>query len=150
MGISLRAKLFLIVGATAASLSIVIAIGVEVSLRQRQGLEELERRVLPKLELEPRLTAQFERLGQDMRDAVAAQDKTALLGSRALVDQMFELLERAGGALDPVAAVELRAAISTYHERARDVSSRLIAGETGETLVEDIEAMQVQQRLVQK
>jgi signal transduction histidine kinase/DNA-binding response OmpR family regulator/HAMP domain-containing protein len=149
MKLSLRSKLFLIVGATAASLAIVIAIGVELAGLQREGLDSLERRVLPKLELEPRLAAQFERLGQHLRDAVAAQDKSALVASNVLVNEMFQLLERAGSALEPVAAAELRAAITVYHERARDVSGRLIDGETGEALVEAMEAMQAQQKHVQ-
>src|SRR5688572_18452776 len=106
MALSLRAKLLLIVGATALSLAVVIAIGVQLALQQRRAIEDLERRVLPKLELEPRLAAHFERLGQNMRDAVQAQDKAALGATRAIVDNMLDLLQQAESALDPAGTNE--------------------------------------------
>ena len=40
-----------------------------------QDLTELESRLVPKLELAPRLEGEFERLHQNLQDAVAAQDK---------------------------------------------------------------------------
>jgi CheY-like chemotaxis protein/signal transduction histidine kinase/HAMP domain-containing protein len=142
MSLSLRAKLILIVGATAASLAIVIALGVQLSLQQSQRLDDLEQRLVPKLELAPRLEAQFDRLGQDLKDAVAAQDRAALDATDRLLTGMFELIEQAGSALGPGEPAQLREGIADYHRLAMNVSSRLLDGETGEQLVDAMSAMQ--------
>lgn len=146
MSLSLRAKLMLIVGAAAASLAIVIAIGVHLAWRQSKDLDELEQRLVPKLELEPRLMARFEHLGQSLKDGVAAQDRSALEATEALRSGMFALIAQAGDALEPHAAQELRDAIASYHRIALEVSFRLLDEEAGEELVLAMSSMQAEHR----
>jgi hypothetical protein len=59
MHLSLRVKLFMIVGASALSLAILIVSDLRLVRSQNANLEELEQRLVPKLELQPRLLAQL-------------------------------------------------------------------------------------------
>ena len=144
MHLSLRTKLSLIVGATALSLSSVIGLSLRFGAQQSRDLADLEQRLVPKLELETRLMSQFEQLGQSLKDAVAAQDRAALVATDELRDAMDESIARAGPALEPGAADSLRTAIGRYHRSALHVSERLIEGDAGEAVVDEMAAMQTQ------
>ena len=117
-----------------------------LGFRQRASLDDVESRMVPKLELGPRLEAQFQRLRQSMQDAVAAQDPAALDDSIRLRNEFIATVSSAGPALSPAEAAQLRHAITTYHEAAYGVSRRMLRGEGGEALVDALSAMQAQQR----
>jgi CheY-like chemotaxis protein/HAMP domain-containing protein len=144
--LTFRAKLLLILVTASLSLVAVIAGSTLIGLQQVRDLGDVEGRLIPRLELGPRIETEFEHLRQGMQDAVAAQDAAALEGLGATRIQIFELIATAGPALDPAAAARLRWAIQDYYEQAEAVSRRLIAGETGEVLVDDIARMQERQR----
>jgi signal transduction histidine kinase/ActR/RegA family two-component response regulator len=143
MHLSLRTKLTLIVGATAFALSSVTVLSLRLGAQQSRALEDLEQRLVPKLELETRLLSQFEQLGQALKDAVAARERSGLLEADALRDALAESIVRAGPALEPGAADALRVAVERYHRSARHVSERLLEGEGGEPVVAEMAAMQV-------
>jgi signal transduction histidine kinase/CheY-like chemotaxis protein len=143
--LSFRAKLIAIVVTAAAALVILIAASVAISSRTEQELAKIQERHLPKLQLGPQLDADFERLKRAFQDAVAARDPEAINGTRAIVALFFEHLDANPGAVTPGQIAALRAAMDDYDAAAVDVSRRLIAGETGERLVDAMSAMQAKQ-----
>ena len=145
---SLRARLFLIVGTAALSLLLMLVGSAIIGAQQTRDLQDVEQRLVPKLELGPKLEAEFEHLRQAMQDAVAAQDPQALDAVLERRNHIFDLIAATHGVIDPNDAALLRWTLHDYYEVARDVSRRLIAGETGEDLVDQMARMQVQQAKV--
>jgi CheY-like chemotaxis protein/signal transduction histidine kinase len=115
-------------------------------LRQGRDLVNVEQHMVPRLLLAPQLESEFERLGRRLQDAVAAQDSAALEESVSGRSHLFELIASAGDALEPHDASAVRWKIQDYYDKAMNVSRRLIAGETGETIVADMTRMQEMQR----
>jgi CheY-like chemotaxis protein/signal transduction histidine kinase len=140
--LTFRGKLLLIVGATTVAFVALIVGSTVITMREDRRLVELERRLLPKLELGPQLESDFEGLRRGFMDAVAAQDAEALDKNREVLGRLLNRLAAARDAVDPTAAASLRTAIEDYHHTAHDISRRMIAGETGETVTEAIAAMQ--------
>lgn len=112
---------------------------------QARELADIERRLLPRLGLGPRMEADFERLSRTMQDAVAAQDEAALESAESERLKLFEAIRAAESSLGPSAAAGLRWAINDYFVVAMDISRRMIAGETGVSLVDDVSKMQARQ-----
>ncbi|HEY3667818.1 MAG TPA: response regulator, partial [Polyangiaceae bacterium] len=119
-----------------------------IGAQQTRDLQDVEQRLVPKLELGPKLEAEFEHLRQAMQDAVAAQDPQALEAVLERRNRFFDLLGGAHGVIDAADAALLRWTLHDYYEVAHDVSRRLIAGETGEELVDQMAHMQAQQTKV--
>ncbi|HKO53725.1 MAG TPA: response regulator [Polyangiaceae bacterium] len=145
---SLRARLLLIVGTAATALLLTLIGSALIGAQQTRDLRDVEQRLVPKLELGPRLQAEFDQLRQAMQDAVAAQDALALEATITNRASIFELLAGARRVLDPNDAASLRWTIQDYYDSAQDVSRRLISGDTGEGLVERMARMQTQQAKV--
>ncbi|HSU39315.1 MAG TPA: ATP-binding protein, partial [Polyangiaceae bacterium] len=145
MLLSLRSKLIAIVTLIIVALCALLLVSLGLGLRQAREIEDVERRMVPKLELGPRLQADFEHLRQSMQEAVAAQDPTALDDSIRLRNAFIGTVTSAGAALTAADAAELRHAITAYHDSAYGVSRRMLRGETGEALTDAIAAMQAQQ-----
>jgi len=143
--LSFRAKLIAIVGTAAAALVVIISASAAISSRTERALAKIEREQLPRLELGPRLQADFERLERAYQDAVAAHDADALGATRDIKAKLFADLAGARGATTPGQAAVLRTTVDDYYTSALDVAHRLIAGETGERLVDAMSAMQVKQ-----
>ncbi len=145
---SLRARLFLIVGAAALALLVMLIGSALISSQQTRDVQVVEQRLIPKLELGPKLETEFEHLRQAMQDAAAAQDPQALEAALERRNHLFDIIADSHGVLDSSDAALLRWGVHDYYESAHDVSSRLIAGETGEALVDQMARMQVQQAKV--
>ncbi len=145
MRLSFRAKLTTIVGASAVAFLVLILASTLLSRRAAQELITIEERYLPRVELGPKLDTHFERLRRSFQDAVAARDLDALARTRGLLRGFLEQVTAARDAVDPAKATALRNALEEYHLAAYEVSRRLIAGETGEPLVEAMSAMQTKQ-----
>ena len=145
---SLRVRLLLIVSTAALALIVTLIGSGLIAAQQTRDLRDVEQRLVPKLELRPKLQAEFDRLRQDMQDAVAAQDLPALEGTLTNRNNVFDLIARTRGVVDPGDAALLRWTVHDYYETAQEVSRRLIQGETGETLVEKMGRMQAQQEKV--
>jgi CheY-like chemotaxis protein/HAMP domain-containing protein len=135
---SLRTKLVLIVGTATLAVALVVGTSIVSGTRFLHDLNDVEARLVPKVELGPRLESEFERMRQAIQDAAAAQDPAALDATLASRTKLFDVIGSAGAALTPAEAASLRWAIQDYYEAARDISRRLIAGETGESLVDDM------------
>ena len=141
-----RVKLLLIVGSSMLALVAVILGSALSGLRQGRDLVNVERRMVPRLLLAPQLEAAFDRLGRQMQDAVAAQDRAALEESLSGRSHLFQLIASAQDALEPHDAAAVRWKVQDYYDKAMSVSRRLIAGETGETIVVDMKRMQEMQQ----
>ena len=145
---SLSARLFVIVGAAALALLVTLIGSAIIGAQQTRDVQVIEQRLIPKLELGPKLDSEFEHLRQTMQDAASAQDPQALEAALERRKRLFELIAESRGVLDPSDAAELRWNVQDYYESAHDVTSRLIAGETGEALVDKMARMQVLQTKV--
>ena len=145
MKLTFRAKITSIILLTTLAFGSVLLISTWLGFREARDLEDVEGRMVPKLELGPRLESEFEHLRQSMQDAVAAQDPAALDESIAQRNAFIATVSGAGPALTPSEAAQLRHAVTAYHESAYGVSRRLLRGETGEALVDALAAMQAQQ-----
>jgi len=140
-----RAKLTLVVGVAAAAILIIIVASALLSGQVESKLEAIQLRQLPRLELGPRLERRLEALQRTLQDAVAAHDSDAIASADALQAQLLEELAAARGVVTPGEAAVLRGAMQDYYATASDVSRRLVAGETGEDLIESMKAMQGKQ-----
>src|SRR5262245_59238822 len=135
MRIQFRAKLLVIVGASAlAFLLILLAAAVTEDQVDRQ-IGDIQRQYLPRVELAPRLEGQLEAVRRAFLDAVAARDLDALAATREPKARVLQELAFAAQAVDPAQVAALRDAFEDYYGAAHDVSKRLISGETGEALV---------------
>lgn len=150
MKTTFRLKLFAIFGAALFALLAVLVASAAMGVRQNRELDQVQSQLVPKSELGPRVEASFERLTRALQDAVAAQDSNALEATQDQKTELFELLGGAGAALEPQAAASIRWAVQDYYQTAHEVSRRLIAGDSGEALLQDVARMQAQQRKAQQ
>ena len=142
MPTTFRAKLLLLVVTATMAVALVVMGGSLVGARQMRALADVEGHLVPKFELGPRLQSTFHRLRQSFQDAVAAQDAAALDATAGTKRELMDAIGSAGGALSPAEIAALRGAVEEYYSTAYRVSQRLIAGETGEELVEQMAEMQ--------
>jgi PAS domain S-box-containing protein len=145
MRVSLRAKVMTVVAVTAVAFASLVGASELVARRVQHQLYAIREHYVPRVELEPGLTGQLERMERAFQDAVASHDVDALDAVGELRQAFLAELVAAQGALDAKAADELRIALASYCAAADDVSRRLIANETGEALGERISAMQADQ-----
>lgn len=145
MRLSLRAKLMTIVGSAALAFFAIIVVSVVTAQRMVTQLTTIENQYLPKVELEPKLEARFEALRRGFQDAVAAHDTDALARAGDLENALLQDLDAARDILGAGGTAALRTALEEYYSAAHDVSRRLIAGETGEPIVDAMAHMQAKQ-----
>lgn len=148
MRITLRTKLLGIGLITAAAFVLIIVASSLVAGRVERQLAFIQRRYVPRVELEPQLQGRIERLQRGFQDAVAAHDMDVLETTRDLKSDFLAKLDAAKEATEPSNAEELRGAVEAYWAQAYDVSRRLIAGEPGEAVLEAITSMQADQARV--
>jgi CheY-like chemotaxis protein/signal transduction histidine kinase/HAMP domain-containing protein len=139
--VTFRVKLLLILGTATLTCVAMIVASTAVNVGQSRVLDDVERRLLPKLEVGPRIVAQFEALRRGMQDAVAAQDADSLIATKRTKDELLALLAP-GSALTPEDRAALVAGVNEYYEQASRVSHRMLAGDTGETLEAELATMQ--------
>jgi CheY-like chemotaxis protein len=145
MRLSFRARLIAIVLTAALSLVVLVVVGTVTSNHTSGRLADIQQRHLPRLELGPRLQGQFERVRRALQDAVAAKDTDGVGATRHLQVQLLADLSKAVPVLTVGEVAAVRSALDDYYVAAVDVSHRLIAGETGERLVDAMSAMQSKQ-----
>jgi HAMP domain-containing protein len=143
--LSFRAKLIAIVGTAAAALVVIIAASAAISNRTERELAAIQEHLLPRLQLGPRLQADFERVKRALQDAVAAHDEDAVTATRSVEAKLIADLDASVAAITPGQAASLRLVIEDYYASAVDVAHRLISGETGERLVDAMSGMQAKQ-----
>jgi signal transduction histidine kinase len=145
MRVTFRTKLLGLVGIAAAGFVVILVASSVVAAGVERQLEFVQRRYLPLVELEPQLQAQLERISHGFQDAVAARDTDALEATRDLERDFLARLAAAKDATDPADAAALHDAVEAYWAKAEEVSRSLIAGETGEQVLDSIAAMQASQ-----
>ncbi len=150
MTLTFRAKLMLIVAVAVLSGLVATAVSTLIGYQQDRDLADVEQRLVPRLELEPRVSAEFSQLRRSLQDAVAAEDPEMLSASKKTEVALLQRIADARLALAPREARALREAIEAYYELAEDVSRRLISGETGERIVEQMARMQAGQVRVER
>src|SRR5581483_4137592 len=147
MRLTFRAKLAVLVVITGTAFLLIIVAEDLITRRVESQLAKIQQRYLPKVDLEPRLGAELERISRGHQDAVASRDLDSLHATAELEARFFDELDSARAAVDPQEADDLRRAAKDYTAAGRDVSRRLIAGETGVGVVDAIADMQAKQAL---
>src|SRR5262249_33849540 len=117
-----------------------------ISEAVREQLVTIRLRIVPKVDLEVRLTHQLENLTRGFQDAVAARDADDLAATRAIEDTLISSIGLAAGSVDAAQVDALKNAVDDYYATAFEVSRRLVAGETGEAILEAMTGMQKKQR----
>jgi signal transduction histidine kinase/ActR/RegA family two-component response regulator len=143
--LSFRANLMTIVGSTALAFLVLLVVSAITARRVDQEVTAIEDRYLPRVELQPKLEAQFALLQRSLRDAVIASDPDALEQTREVKNVLLGQLDAARDLVAPSDAAALRVAIEDYYATAYDVSRRMLGGETGEPIVEVMATMQAKQ-----
>ncbi|HEY4117459.1 MAG TPA: HAMP domain-containing protein, partial [Byssovorax sp.] len=146
--LTFRAQLLAIVGVAGVAFVLLIIASGLISARAERQLAAIQDLYVPKAVLKPELEGALDKLGRGFQDAVAAHDRDALAGTRALKARFLARLGEARGAVDPAEATALDHALEDYDATALDVSRRLIADETGEGVVESIGVMQAKRARV--
>ena len=142
MTLTLRAKLFAIVGISAAGFLLPIVVSQRLTQRE---LSRIEAVYLPKIKLRATLGALLEDVSRACQDAVRARDPQGLASAREAKERFLEHVDESAEAIDGVRAAALRQAMEDYFASADDTSRRLIAGESGEPLVLATSSMQSKQ-----
>jgi signal transduction histidine kinase len=146
---TIRSRLFALVGFSLLTLVLLVGASVIIARRIDRQLETIQHAYLPRVDLQPRLEGEFEKLRRSFQDAVAIRDEDALkLTTTEGRVRFLQQLDSAKGAVQAGDAAALRDVFEDYFVTATDVSRRLIAGETGEDLVDAIGAMQAKQTTV--
>jgi PAS domain S-box-containing protein len=149
MRLTFRAKLTVIVLISAGALLLVTIASAILAARVERQVATVQDLYLPKIELGPQLEGDFDHLRRGFQDAVAAGDMESLAATRVPLAAFSDRLRRTG-VVDPAIGGALNDAVHDYYDTAYDVSRRLIAGETGEGLVDAMAAMQGKQFQVER
>ncbi len=144
------AKLIVLVTVATLSGAVATVASSLIGAQQNRDLEQVEYRLVPRLELGPRLTTEFAQLARSMQDAVAAEDAAQLSSTADLKARLIERVDGASELLTPEHAAALHDAIEAYYQSAHAVSQRMLAGETGEQLLDEMQSMQNRQKDVEK
>jgi signal transduction histidine kinase len=145
MRFTFRVKLLAIVGIAAVAFVTISVTSALLAAQLENQLAFIQRHYIPRVELEPQLEGQLERIERGFQDAVAAHDVDALDATRDLKSVFLQRLDAAREATEAADASDLRAALEAYWKEAYDVSRKLIAGETGEEILDAIRTMQAKQ-----
>jgi len=149
MRLTFTAKLILLVTVATLSGAVATVASSLIGAQQTRDLEQVEFRLVPRLELGPRLNAEFAQLARSMQDAVAAEDAAQLSSSAELKDRLLDRVDEASGLLTPEHTSTLHKAIEAYYESAHTVAQRMLAGETGEELLAEMRTMQSRHKEVE-
>jgi signal transduction histidine kinase len=145
MRLTFRRKLNAFAGVAALAVALLFVTSAFSGERVERSMATIQERYIPKIELQPQLESQLERITRRYQDAVAARDAESLASVHDLESAFLETLAAVGDAVDREEANALRLALDDYCAAADDVSGRLIAQESGEELGTAIAAMQKKQ-----
>src|SRR5882757_5918364 len=129
MRLTIRTKLGAIVVAAMLAFGVLVVGTDLIANRMQSDIETIQGRYVPKMDLGPRLEAEFEASRRGFQDAVATHDLEALAETRDRKTLMLEQLSAARDFLDPQQAAAVARALEDHFSAAFDVSRRLIAGE---------------------
>ncbi|MBX3189654.1 MAG: response regulator [Labilithrix sp.] len=142
MRLTLRSKLFAIVGTAAIAFLVLLVASAVISSRVAAQLASVQERHLPRVGLQPKLEADFEQLSRAFQDAVAAHDADALEQTKALRDRLYADLRGGAPSVDAAAIAHVHVTLDAYFSAAHEVARRMLLGETGEDVVDAMARMQ--------
>jgi CheY-like chemotaxis protein len=142
-----RFKVLMLVAPALVGLMLVTAVALLLNRRADGQLVAVQNTYLPLLELDRDLKRLFSEVQRELEAAVAAREKENLRRADDLRQQFIDRLgpSRAVLAANGTDAGVFRQALVDYYDVARDVTVQLMAGHTGEALVERMEEMRVRQ-----
>jgi signal transduction histidine kinase/DNA-binding response OmpR family regulator len=143
MRVSLRMKLGAIVAAALAAVVVLTTASAIYENRIADHVASIQQSYLPKIRVRPRLEAAFERLNRAFKDATDANDLELANRERTA---LVAMLVDASDALSSGEIAAVRVAIDDHYSAASEVSRKMIAGESGEALINEIHAMQDRQQ----
>jgi CheY-like chemotaxis protein/signal transduction histidine kinase len=143
-----RNKLLAIVAVSTTSALLVLWISVRLGAQVHDQLVLMRDQYVPLIELGPALESRLEDLKRGLQDAVAASDVAQLEKTQELKARLLDKLAAARQSMDPEVSAKLRGLVESYYGVSYDVSRRMIAGETGESTLQDMERMQLRSREV--
>src|SRR5258708_13462700 len=115
MRLTFRTKLMTIVAIAVVAFITLIVTGSLVAKRVDQQLATIQGRYLPKVELEPQLESQFERIRRGFQDAVAIRDADGLAATPVLKPRFLQQLDAARDPVHPPDAAPLPSALTPPH-----------------------------------
>ncbi len=142
---TLRTQIFATALVSALALAAILGLGALADHRVTNQIDTIRSKFVPKLGLGNRLETAFERISRQLQNAADASDVELVDEARRLENQLLATLDADRPILDPSLAVPARAAVDAYYRRADNVTRRMIAGEAGDAIVHDAEAMQREQ-----
>ena len=146
MRFTFRKRLMILVGAAGLSLCLLTIIDAFTAATEEEQLNRIEARYLPLLELGPQLDALMERMRRAFQDAAAAADPVELGNARRAYEQLSRKLQSARSVLAPEAVPMLLLRLDRYYDTASSLTERLIAGQTGQHLIDAMADMQTRQK----
>jgi hypothetical protein len=145
MKLNFHPKMIGVVVISAISLILIIKVNDSITKKVEEQIAEIQNRYVPMIELGPQFEAQFENIRRDLQDAVSARDNDLLQSTLETKKLFLTQIQATNKILEPSQIKELTDALESYFTSAYDVSSRLMAGETGVTLVRVMVHMQLKQ-----
>src|SRR5580700_11281530 len=115
MRLTFRAKLLAVVAISAAACALCVTTEVVVASRVEHQLDAIRAEHLPKIGLEPELTASFDALSRAFQDAVASRDLDDLSATDRIRRQFIAQLDAAHTAIDPKSRNALVQAFGVYY-----------------------------------
>ena len=142
----IKSKLLVLPAFAALGLLIVLVTSFVLADSEERQIRLVENHYYPSVQLSAEIETRFAALQRGLQDAVAARNANGLDDTDALYAQLVKRIEsgRRISVLDPKESEALKAATDQYYKLARDTSSRMIHGQSGEGILEALQAMQGQ------
>ena len=145
MRFTFRLKLVAIVAIGAISMVVVALASAIYEDRIENKVSSIRQEYLPKIRLKPQLEASFEKVGRTLKDAADANEPDQLKVAEAEHGALLAQIAEAKGAISVGQIAALRLAVDDYYTAALAVARKQLTGQTGETLADEMQAMQARQ-----
>jgi len=146
MSFNFRTKLSILVGAIALGFLVLVTANILIADRVETQLKKIHEYYIPLIKLGPHLESQFGQIMRRLQDAVSANDAEAFDSIDRLNRNFLNELERSAGVLypeHPTRITPLINALSDMYDTARKISVRLMREETGMSISDALNSMQV-------
>jgi methyl-accepting chemotaxis protein len=140
----IRTKLLVLPGVAAVGLLIVLITSILLADREERQIRLVENDYYPSVQLSAEIESRFATLQRALQDAVAARNASGLEETDALHAELQARIDAGKriSVLDRHEIEALKASVDDYYKLARDTSSRMIQGETGEAIFKSLQTMQ--------
>ena len=145
MQASFRIKLMGVVSISAAAFILLVTVNHYITQNVETQISEIQQKYVPIIELGSKFGGQVKNIQRNFQDAVAAKDVELLHKTFETKKDFLDKIETAKEIIGPAQTAALKNALDSYYNDAYDISSRLMSGETGESLVISMAKMQDKQ-----